>query len=254
MARKLKLVSRRSEVPQNTQVAENPIQGHSNRLKLRIDDLKTLKPLTKNQKLFFDSYNNEDEAIMLYGSAGSGKTYISLYKSLEQVLDKGNAYNKVIIVRTSVPSRNIGFLPGSVDEKMSAFTEPYVQVCSDLFNRKDAYTRLVEQNHLEVISSSYLRGCTFDNSIIIFEEFQNSNWSEAKTVLSRLGKHSKIILSGDFKQNDLTQNRNDQSGFVELFKVASSMNEFTLIEFDTDDIVRSKFVKSFIIACETLGY
>jgi predicted ribonuclease YlaK len=252
MARKLKIVNKHfDEVSQKPDSREQP--QHSNRLKLRIDDLKTLRPLTKNQKLFFDSYANDDQAIMLYGSVGSGKTLIALYKALETVLDKGNPYSKVILVRSIVASREIGYLKGSAEEKLSAYTEPYIGLCSTLFNRKDAYTRLVEQDHLEVISSSFLRGCTFDNSIIIFDEFQNENWSNIQTVLTRCGNNSKIIFAGDFRQNDLTKNRNDQSGFETLLKVAKHMDEFTLIEFDRNDIVRSEFVKSFIIACEDLN-
>lgn len=225
---------------------------HSNRLKIKIEDLKTLKPLTKNQKLFFDAYANGDEAIMLYGSAGTGKTIISIYRAMETVLDKGNPYSKVIIVRPAVASRNQGFLPGDAAEKLAVFCEAYINICSTLFNRSDAFTRLVEQNHLEVVSSSYLRGCTFDNAIIIFEEFQNETWSNIQTVISRCGKNTKLILAGDVKQSDLNQSRNDQTGFNELLKVAKIMDEFTLIEFDSSDIVRSKFVKNFIIACEKL--
>ena len=256
MARKPKIVDTHFEDMSKYNQAANDkvIQGvQSNRLKMRIEDLKTLKPLTNNQKLFFDSYANGDEAIMLYGSAGTGKTYISLYKSLETILDKGNPYSKVIIVRAAVPSRNQGFLPGDITEKLSAFCEAYIQICSALFNRSDAFSRLVEQNHLEVVSSSFLRGTTFDNAIIIFEEFQNENWNNIQTVITRCGKNTKLILAGDIKQSDLTQSRNDQTGFNELLRVANVMDEFTLIEFDSSDIVRSKFVKNFIIACEKLG-
>jgi phosphate starvation-inducible protein PhoH len=258
MARKsaTKIVDRHFEDTMQYQQPPNEkvVQGTSNRLKIKIEDLKTLKPLTKNQKLFFDSYANGDEAIVLFGSAGTGKTYISLYKGIETVLDKGNPYSKVIIVRPAVASRNQGFLPGDAAEKLSVFCESYITICASLFNRTDAFNRLVEQNHLEVVSSSYLRGCTFDNAIIIFEEFQNETWSNISTVISRCGKNTKLILAGDIKQTDLTQSRNDKTGFNELLKVAHIMDEFTLIEFNSSDIVRSKFVKNFIIACEKLGY
>lgn len=225
----------------------------SNRLKLRIEDLKTFKPLSKNQKLFFEAYANEDEAIMLYGSAGTGKTAISLYRALEQVLDKGNSFQKVVIIRTCVPTRELGYLPGDADEKLAVYSDPYVKLCAELFNRKDAYSRLVEQNHIEFVSSSFLRGTTFDNSIIIFDEIQNANWAEIKTIMTRLGKNTKIILCGDYSQTDLLKTRNDSTGFNSMLSVANAMNEFTLIQFDTADIVRSKFVKSFIITCEDLG-
>jgi phosphate starvation-inducible protein PhoH len=235
------------------QTEKHPSPTVNNSLKIKLDHLKTFEPLTANQKIFFDAYDKGSYAFMLYGSAGTGKSFIALYKALEEVLDKGNPFKKVVIVRSSVPSRDSGFLPGSLEDKMSIYEEPYKQICADLFGRSDAYDRLKEQGYIEFLSTSYLRGTTFNDSIIFFDEIQNETWNSIKTVISRTGTRSKLILSGDYAQNDLTKSKNDQSGFKELLQVAERMKEFDFVRFTTDDIVRSSFTKNFLIACETLG-
>jgi phosphate starvation-inducible PhoH-like protein len=235
------------------QTEKHTSQNMGNSLKIKLDHLKTFEPLTENQKIFFDAYDKGSYAFMLYGSAGTGKSFIALYKALEEVLDKGNPFKKLVIIRSSVPSRDSGFLPGSLEEKNAIYEEPYKQICADLFGRSDAYDRLKEQGYIEFLSTSYLRGTTFNDSIIFFDEFQSATWHEDRTILSRTGTRSKLILSGDFSQNDLIKSKNDQSGFHDLFAVATEMDEFDMIQFTTNDIVRSSFTKNFIIACEKLG-
>lgn len=225
----------------------------SNSLKIKLDHLKTFEPLTVNQKRFYDAYNTSSYAFMLYGSAGTGKSHISLYKSLEEVLCKDNPFKKLVIIRSAVPSRDSGFLPGSLEDKNAIYEEPYKQICADLFGRPDAYDRLKEQKVIEFLSTSYLRGTTFNDSIIFFDEIQNEGWAGIKTVITRTGIRSKLILCGDYSQNDLIKSKNDQSGFRELLQVAERMREFEMIQFTTDDIVRSSFTKNFIVACEDLG-
>ena len=241
------------EYDDNRQASEKHQPQTTNSLKLKLDNLKTFEPLTENQKLFFDAYNKGSYAFMLYGSAGTGKSFIAIYKALEEVMDKSNPFKKLVIVRSSVSTRDQGFLPGTAEEKNAIYEEPYKQICHDLFGRPDAYDRLKEQKYIEFISTSYLRGTTFNDSIIFFDEFQNANWGECKTILTRTGYRSKIILSGDFSQNDLTKSKNDQSAFKELHAVCTEMDEFDMIQFTTDDIVRSSFTKNFIVACEKLG-
>ena len=225
----------------------------TNALKIKLDHLKKVEPLTENQQKFWDAYDIGTYAMMLYGSAGTGKTWIALYKALTEVLSKETPFERVIIVRSAVTGRDQGFLPGSLDEKMSQYAEPYKAICQELFGRKDAYDRLSEQGMVTLLSTSYLRGSTFNDAIIIFDEFQNSSWQETKTVISRLGNRSKIILCGDYGQNDLNKTKNDVSGFPEVFRIAEQMKEFVNVRFTTADIVRSSFSKSFLIACEKLG-
>jgi len=219
----------------------------NNSLKIRIDDLKTFNPLTENQKIFFDSYKRGDYFTALHGVAGTGKTFCALYKALEEVLDKSNTFDKIIIVRSAVQSREIGHLPGDVGEKMEIFQQPYQQICETLFGRKDAYQRLTEQGYIQFISTSFIRGMSFDDAIIIVDEMQNLNYEEIDTVMTRVGYRSKIIWCGDYRQTDLRKN-NDKSGILKFFDIAQHMSSFTRIEFTADDIVRSSLVKEYILA------
>jgi len=216
-------------------------------LRIKLDHLSTFQPLTNNQKLFFDSYSRGDYFIALHGVAGTGKTFIALYKALEEVLDKSNPFNKIILVRSSVQSRDMGHLPGDAEDKMEIFRQPYIQICHTLFGRKDAYTRLEEQGHIEFISTSFIRGMSFDDAIIIVDEMQNMNFDEIDTVMTRVGYRSKIIWCGDYRQTDLKKS-SDKSGLLKFFDIAYHMSSFTKIEFTANDIVRSSLVKDYILA------
>ena len=235
----------------NTQIQMDekpPLKVVNNSLRIRIDDLKTFQPLTDNQKAFFDAYKIGDYFIALHGVAGTGKTFIALYKAIEEVLDKANPFNKIIVVRSAVQSREIGHLPGDVNEKMEIYQQPYRQICETLFGRKDAWDRLAEQHHIEFISTSFIRGMSFDNAIIIVDEMQNLTFEEIDTVMTRVGHMSKIIWCGDYRQTDLNKKKNDMSGILKFFDIAMHMGAFTKIEFTPDDIVRSSLVKDYILA------
>jgi phosphate starvation-inducible protein PhoH len=225
----------------------NPSLRTNNSLRIKIDHLKTFQPLTDNQKKFFEAYKQGDYFIALHGVAGTGKTFIALYKALEEVLDKSNPFNKIIIVRSAVQSRDIGHLPGDVGEKLEIYEQPYRQICHTLFDRKDAYQRLTEQGNIDFISTSFIRGMSFDDAIIIVDEMQNMNFEEIDTVMTRVGHRSKIIWCGDYRQTDLRKS-NDKSGILKFFDIAYHMKAFTKIEFTADDIVRSSLVKDYIIA------
>jgi predicted ribonuclease YlaK len=220
----------------------------SHALKIKIDDLKVFKPLTNNQKLFFDSYTAGDYFIILHGVAGSGKTFTALYKALEEVLDKSNPFRKIIIVRSSVQGREVGHLPGDIDEKMDIFTQPYRQICETLFGRKDAWERLSEQGYVEFISTSFIRGMSFDNAIVILDEMQNCTYQELSTVITRVGHMSKIMFCGDYRQTDIDKKKSDMSGIVQFLDTAKKMDCMTRIEFTVDDIVRSSLVRDWIVA------
>jgi phosphate starvation-inducible protein PhoH len=200
--------------------------------------MKTFGPLTDNQKKFYDAYKRGDYFIALHGVAGTGKSFIALYKALEEVLDKGNPFDKVIIVRSAVQGREIGHLPGDIEGKLEIYRQPYMQICDQ---------RLEEQHHIEFISTSFIRGMTFDDAIIIVDEMQNMTYEEIDTVMTRVGHRSKIIWCGDYRQCDLKK-RDDKSGLLKFFEVAALMSAFTRIEFTTNDIVRSSLVKDYILA------
>jgi phosphate starvation-inducible protein PhoH len=251
-----KIVDTHFEDSTKYQVAND--RGHqqvqSNRLKLRIEDLKTFKPLTENQAAFYNSYAIGEYFMMLSGSAGTGKSFIALYKSLEECMDKGNSFNRVLIVRSAVQTRDVGFLKGSLDEKTSIYEDPYIQICATLFGKPDAYQRLKEQGYVEFTTTTAIRGMSFDNSIVILDEMQNCIFGELDTILTRIGHQSKIIFVGDLSQNDLMKKSSEVTGLPQFLRIAETMDEFCRIHFTSADIVRSSLVKSYIIAKETLGY
>ena len=245
MARKSSAVKTANTEPD---IPTTRLKSVNNTLKLRLDDLKTFDPLTENQKLFFDAYKRGDYFVALHGVAGTGKTFCALYKAIEEVMDRANPFDKIIVVRSAVQGREIGHLPGDVNEKMEIYQQPYRQICDTLFGRKDAWDRLEEQGHIEFISTSFIRGMSFDDAIIIVDEMQNMTFEEIDTVMTRVGYRSKIIWCGDYRQTDLNKKKNDVSGILKFFDIAYHMNAFTKIEFTVDDIVRSSLVKDYILA------
>lgn len=232
----------------NTETESKTTKSNGNQLRIRLDDLKTFEPLTENQKLFFDSYKRGDYFIALHGVAGTGKTFCAMYKALEEVLDKSNPFNRIIVVRSAVQSRDIGHLPGDIDDKMDIYQQPYRQICDTLFGRRDAWNRLEEQGFVEFISTSFIRGMSFDDAIIIVDEMQNLTFEEIDTVMTRVGYRSKIIWCGDYRQTDLVKKKTDVSGLLKFFDIAYHMGAFTKIEFTVDDIVRSSLVRDYILA------
>jgi predicted ribonuclease YlaK len=219
-------------------------------LKFKSSDLKRFDPLTNNQRLFFEAYDRGDYFTMLTGSAGTGKSFIALYKAITEVLERSNSFQRVVIVRSAVQSRDMGFTPGSVEEKMSLYEQPYMQICSQFFGRRNAYEELKEHHKIEFISTSFIRGMSFDDAIIMVDECQNLNWEELSTIMTRVGYRSKIIFCGDYRQSDLHRKQNDKSGLTKFHNIAKTMNSFTNIEFTTEDIVRSSLVKDFLVAVD----
>ena len=215
--------------------------------RIKAAELKKFEPLTSNQALFFEAYKRGDYFTMLCGSAGTGKSFIATYKALEEVLDRSSSFHRVVIVRSAVQSRDLGFTPGSVEEKMSLYEQPYMQIGHTLFGRRDAYEALKECGRVEFISTSFIRGMSFDDAIIIVDECQNMTDMELNSIMTRVGTHSKIIFCGDFRQTDLYK-RNDMSGLKKFIAIADTMPSFKVVEFGVDDIVRSKLVKEYIIA------
>lgn len=221
--------------------------GHQ-KLKITLNDMITVEPLTRNQEYFFDLYRQDTQCILLHGVAGTGKTFIALYRALEEALDRSNNYEQVIIVRSAVASRDIGHLPGDEREKTDVYTAPYIDICHRLFNnRHDAFQRLEEQKAIKFMITSFVRGITLDNAIIIVDECQNMTDMELNSIMTRVGENSRIIFCGDFRQTDLCK-KGDMSGLHKFMAIADRMPSFRTVEFEVDDIVRSDIVREYIIA------
>ena len=221
------------------------------------NNLVTTKPLTDNQKIVFDTWKKGKNQF-LFGAAGTGKTFVSLYLSLKDVLDLKTKFDKVVLVRSLIPTRDIGFLPGDEEDKASLYQVPYMNMVQFMFEMSNEqqfntlYDRLKGQGTLFFLSTSFLRGLTFDNSIIIVDECQNLNFHELDTIITRVGQDSKIIFCGDFDQTDLTR-QNEKNGLHDFLRILMEMEEFNCLEFTIGDIVRSGFVRNYIINKMKLG-
>ncbi len=222
------------------------------------DYLIDIDPLTDNQKKLFDSYANQKH-LVAYGCAGTGKTFITLYNALKEVLNERSPYEKVYIVRSLVATREIGFLPGTYDDKSDIYQIPYKNMVKYMFQMSsDAefemlYGNLKSQETIKFWSTSFLRGTTLDNSIIIVDEFQNCTSHELDSIITRIGENSKIMFCGDATQSDLVKT-NDRNGIIDFMSILRKMPSFDIIEFGVDDIVRSGLVKEYIIAKMEAGF
>ena len=207
---------------------------------------KRISPLTENQKRTFESYD-QDKHLVLHGVAGTGKSFISLYLAYDELLAKKSQYDKIVILRSVVPSRDIGFLPGSIQEKIEVYEEPYKIITDQLFGRGDAYGILKRKGQLEFLTTSFLRGTTLNNCIVIVDEFQNCNFAELDTIITRIGTNSKVIFCGDYRQSDLDKMR-EREGMQQFLSILERMREFDFVEFTARDIVRSGLCKQYILA------
>lgn len=207
-----------------------------------------IEALTQSQRLFFKEFNNY-QVLSMTGYAGTGKSFIALGRGLKEV-EKG-LYNEVLIIRSAVPGRDIGFMPGNKKEKMEVYEGPYIRICSKLYGRGDAYSVLKQKGIIHFESSSFLRGETFENSVVIIDEAQNMSYQELYTILTRVGENCKVIICGDTLQDDLTSERfKEVSGYAKILSVLRSIPSCYSIRFSADEIVRSGFVRELILATQ----
>lgn len=239
-------------------VGTNPTVRQMKRKKpLNSDYLIDVDPMTDNQKRLFESYKKQKH-LVAYGCAGTGKTFCLLYNALKEVLDEKTPFEKVYIVRSLVPTREIGFLPGSHDDKADIYQIPYKNMVKHMFDSSsDAdsemlYGNLKSQETISFWSTSFIRGVTLDNCIILVDEFANLNFHELDSIITRIGENCKIMFSGDATQSDLIK-ENEKRGIVDFMKILHKMQSFDIIEFGLDDIVRSGTVKQYLIAKHSLN-
>lgn len=228
-------------------IAEGP-----RRKKWTLHDLKTIKPLTVAQEeMFHDWFAGQN--IIAAGSAGTGKTFIALYLALNEILHSEAPQKRIVIVRSAVPTREVGFIPGTLEEKIALYELPYHEIFHQLLGRYSSYEDMKRAGFVEFITTSYIRGLTWDNSIVIVDEGQNMNWHEVNSVMTRVGENTRIIFTGDLPQSDLIKSSRDSTGMSRLVKVAREMpKSFTVVTFTPHDIVRSEFVKQWIVASENV--
>ena len=224
---------------------------------INTEQLTDIQPLTDNQKLVFDAYEN-NKNLFLYGCAGTGKTFIAMYLALKEILSNKTAYEKLYVVRSLVPTREIGFLPGDHEDKAHLYQIPYQNMVKYMFKMPDdpafemLYDNLKAQETISFWSTSFLRGTTLDNAIVIVDECQNLNFHELDSIMTRVGNDSKIIFAGDVAQTDLVKT-NEKNGILDFMKILEIMDEFANIEFDVNDIVRSGLIRNYIITKLQIG-
>jgi phosphate starvation-inducible protein PhoH and related proteins len=220
-------------------------------MNIRIDDLRTIDPVTESQKEAYTAWREGDNIAMV-GTAGTGKTFLAMYLALEEIMDKSTPFDSLRIIRSAVPTREVGFLPGTIDEKLDAFTGPYRAAAADLFEDDRAYEKLVHNKYIQFESTSYIRGVTFDNTIVLVDEMQNLNFHELDSVMTRIGHCSKIIFCGDYKQSDFKQ-MSDKQGINTFLEILEQLKHFSVVEFSWEDIVRSGLVRDYIMTKEWMG-
>ena len=219
---------------------------------INADMMREVEPLTANQQALFNAYA-EDKNLVAYGAAGTGKTFITLYNALCDVLDPTTSYEKIYIVRSLVSTREIGFLPGDHEDKSWLYQLPYKAMVKYMFEMPTEadfemlYGNLKAQDTIDFWSTSFIRGTTFDKAIIIVDEFQNLNFHELDSIMTRVGESSKIMFCGDATQTDLVK-QNERNGIIDFMRILRLMSSVDLIEFGVEDIVRSGLVKEYILA------
>jgi predicted ribonuclease YlaK len=243
--------------------AQQPISQGMNRKQMKrrkpisTQYIENIEPLTPRQEQFFEEYG-KGQNIYAYGCAGTGKTFLALYLALREILDEHSSYEKLYIVRSLVATREIGFLPGTHEDKADIYQIPYKNMVRNMFDLStDAgydslYENLKAQETISFWSTSFLRGTTLDNCIIIVDECQNLNFHELDSIITRVGQDSKIIFCGDARQSDLIRS-NERTGIIDFQRILDNMDEFSLIEFGVEDIVRSGLVKSYLLSKISLG-
>jgi phosphate starvation-inducible protein PhoH and related proteins len=228
------------------------LQKTTQSLTLSIDSMYEYNPITLNQEKAFEAWDEGDH-LVLVGSAGTGKTFIAMFMAIESLLEENSDYEKVVIIRSVVPTRDQGFLPGTQKEKEDAFTIPYRSITAEIFGDPAAYNKLVTNKQVSFESTSFIRGATFNNAIVVVDEMQNLNFHELDSVITRCGKNCRIIFAGDYKQSDFKKEE-EREGIIKFLHIIEHLNNFTVVQFGWEDIVRSGLVRDYIMTKEMLGY
>ncbi len=219
--------------------------------KANFNDMFEFEPQTTNQRIAYDAWDDDDN-LVLTGSAGTGKTFVAMYLAIEAVLTKETPYDRVVIVRSVVPTRDMGFLPGTIEEKKEVFETPYKAICNELFGDVNIYDRMIANNQLQFTTTSFIRGLTMDNAVVIVDEMQNLNFHELDSVITRVGTNCRVIFSGDYLQSDF-KDPAERDGIQRFLRIIDQLKNFSVVSFNWHDIVRSDFLRDYIMTKEMLG-
>ena len=256
MSRRHEVLLDQYDVPDNifhlNRKQRKKIKRQNNNKRISKMNLKKIEAMTDSQQQAIDSYES-GQHLLLHGMAGTGKTFLSMYLGLRDIEERFEQKTRLVIIRSVVPTRDMGFLPGSQKEKMAAYEQPYKGICTELYGRGDAYEILKNKGSIEFISTSFIRGITLDNAVILVDECQNMNFHELDSVITRLGDNVQVIFSGDFRQSDFRWD-DEKAGIKDFIQIISRMDKFDPIEYYAHDIVRSAMVKDYIIERANYGY
>ena len=222
-----------------------------NQMIINHQSLIDVKPITTNQQLVFSEWQDNNHMV-LAGSAGTGKTFLAMYLALRELLKENSEYYQIVIIRSAVSIRDQGHLPGDRKEKEDAFAAPYKQICYELMEDPTSYAKMLNSKQILFETTSYIRGISHNNSLIIVDEMQNLNFHELDTVITRVGKNSRIVFCGDYRQTDFYR-QDEKSGIFKFMQILERMNNFSIITFGWEDIVRSGLVRDYIMTKEMLG-
>lgn len=220
------------------------------KVKISSNDLYQIEPQTENQDKVFKLWD-EGENLILAGSAGTGKTFVALYLALDEMLNEPE-YDRIIIVRSIVSVREIGYLPGKLEEKTAVFETPYKMICDELFEGSAAYNKMINSHQIQFETTSYIRGKTFDRAIIVVDEMQNLNFHELDSIMTRVGENCRIIFAGDYLQSDFKSD-GEKDGLMKFLNIIERMSSFSMVQFGWGDIVRSGIVRDYIMTKEMMG-
>lgn len=216
-------------------------------------DMKVVRPMTANQEIAFNHwYASYERHLALLGSAGTGKSFLAIAMGILDVMDPQTPQKKMIIVRSLAQGRQIGALPGSLEEKQGPTFSIYNTIFADLFGRSDTLANMVLAEVVQLVDTSHIRGATWNNAIVVVDEITSMNDHEVDTVMTRIGEDSRVIICGDQKQSDLvtSANKADKHNYQKFLTTIERMPSIDIVKFTFDDIVRSGFVKDWIIASD----